>query len=375
MMNIKTALLAGGLGLLGMGVADACSVSFFTGKSTTGQEVLMTGRSADLSSEAIPNPPTQAIEIFPRGLAHDGNTVKGDLANPAKWTSKYGSLIADKFAEGVNEKGLCVHGLLQMDTVYQTPDGSTPCVSSFKLIIYLLDNAETVSECLDLLDGILVVEDKLSATTEGLGEAMTSMPVRYAIRDAQNDMAIVEFVNGGTKKKPVSKTVVYRGLDYCSATNEPIYAKHLKYYKKFSAGKKGLPGDYNALDRFVRLMMFNKTLTVGADTWTSVTNVFALMSTVYTIPGSVDYSMKEFEYVNKETNKGKKTYTHMWPTMWQSVTDLNNLVYYMRSKKLPGIFWIDLKKIDFETLRQTGKLLYTTDATLVGEANGKLTWE
>ena len=200
------------------------------------------------------------------------------------------------------------------------------------------------------------------------------MTGRWLIRDVSNDMAVIEYVNVGTKGKPVSKMMVYRGQDYRAATNEPDYDKHLKYYKKFSAGKKGLGGDYNAEDRFVRLMMFSSTLEAGKDTWETVTNVFALMSTVWTIPGSVDYSMKECGYADPNKKKGKKVYAHMWPTLWQSVTDLDNLVFYMKVKKLPGVFWIDMKKIDFGTLKQTGTLNYN-DPTILGEANGKITWE
>ena len=155
-MNIKTAVLAAGITLLGMESAKACSAACFTGKdSETGQEIHMDGRSVDVLEKGFPIPLPTCVNIIPRGTAHDGDTLKKDLANPAKWTAQYGSLttapLFDHPGEGVNEKGLSFHALLQMDSFYQTLDSSTPCVASRAVGSYLLDNAATVSECIDLL--------------------------------------------------------------------------------------------------------------------------------------------------------------------------------------------------------------------------------
>ena len=363
-MNVKTAALAMGIGVLGMGAAEACSLAFHTGQ-IAGGETHLTGRTTDSVAE-LGIALDHTMTISPRGVQRNGNTVDGSLANPAQWTSKYGSLTVEKLAGGgVNEKGLSVDGLMLDKAVYATPDQSTPCVSNLKVVTYLLDNAATVQECLDLINNVLVVGEKILGNELGM---------HIAVRDASNDMAIIEFVNGGTKKSPMSKTVVYRGTEYDVATNEPPMPQQLKYYKKFSDGKKGLGGDYNSYDRFVRLKMFNKTLPEGSSTWENVCNVFQLMDTVHTVAGAVDYSMKEFDYVNKETHKGKKTYAHMWPNIWTSVTDHDNLTFYFKMAQYPNTVWVDLKKIDFETLAKTGTL-DPRDFSLTGEVSGKFTWQ
>ena len=197
------------------------------------------------------------LHIFPRGLQHDGskfNTEDLPIANPARWTSKYGSLTIDRCGAGVNETGLSVDMLYLDGSVYATPDQTTPCVSFLKVPMYLLDNAATVSECLTLLGKVLVVAEAYNGFVPGM---------HFAIRDASNDMAIIEFVNVGAGGNSQPKMVVYHGQNYDVMTNEPPLPKQLKYYKQFSNGKKGLGGDFNALDRFVRLKMFKKTLPVG----------------------------------------------------------------------------------------------------------------
>ena len=129
------------------------------------------------------------MDIYPRGLQHDGskyNTKDSPIANPATWTSKYGSLTIDRCGAGVNETGLSVDMLYLDGSVYATPDQTTPCVSFLKVPMYLLDNAATVSECLTLLSKVLVVAEAYDGFVPGM---------HFAIRDASNDMAIIEFVN------------------------------------------------------------------------------------------------------------------------------------------------------------------------------------
>jgi len=347
--NLKTALLTAGIGLLGIGVVGACSLTFLTGH-LSGSEVHLTGRTMDLAPElsAILD---SSLTISPRGLHRDGNTTDGSLANPAKWTSKYGSLTVEKYtAAGVNEKGLSVDYLVLDGATYASPDKTTPSLSYAKLGTYLLDNAATVSEALALVSQVRVVGEKVNGVELGL---------HMAIRDASNDSAIIEFVNGGTEKSPKSKTVVYHGREYNVMTNEPSYDEQLKYYKKFSNGKKQLPGDFNALDRFVRLELLNKTLLAGSSPWENVSNVFLLLDSVQTAPGTVDYSKKE---------SGT-----MWPTVWTSVMDFDNMTFYMKLAQYPNTIWVDLKKIDFKTLTKTGTL-DPRSFSLEGEVSGNFQW-
>jgi choloylglycine hydrolase len=330
MMAFRLVILGGFLlaALAGGMEAQACSLGFYTGH-LNGDEVHFNGRTMD-------------------SVAKLGIVLP--IANPATWTSKYGSLTIDRCGAGVNETGLSVDMLYLDGSVYATPDQTTPCVSFLKVPMYLLDNAATVSECLDLLSKVLVVAEAYNGFVPGM---------HFAIRDASNDMAIIEFVNAGPGMTLRSQMIVYHGKNYDVMTNEPPMPQQLKYYKRFSNGKKGLPGDFDSLDRFVRIKMFKKTLPDGSTQWEDVCNVFMLMDTAHTLPGSVDYSRKE--------------HGEEWPNVWTSVVDVDNKTFYLKLAYYPNIIWVDLNNINFATLTQTGTL-DPKDFGLYGEVSGQFIW-
>ena len=356
-MKAKTVLLAGLLGFAGLWTAQACSLAYHTG-SLDGSPRMLTGRTLDLDENSLALL-TYQLEIFPRGISRDGNNFNGTIANPANWTSKYGTLVVDGIG-GINEKGLSVDCLLLAESVYESASGSTPCVASSKMLYYLLDNAATVSEALSLLDAVLVLSDK---------KGDIQVTLHYAIRDASDDRAVIEFVNGGTKKKPVSERAILHGSDYNVMTNDPPMAKQLKYYKKFASGKRGLGGDFNALDRFVRLKMFEKTLPDAKSEWLGVCGIFQLMDTVHTVAGSVDYSRKETDIQN-----GKKVPAKMWANVWTTVADHGKTILYLQTEETPNIIWVDLSKLDFSTLATYGYLNWKNFPNLVGEINDNFVW-
>jgi choloylglycine hydrolase len=352
MMAFRLVILGGFLlaALAGGMEAKACSLAFCTGH-LFGSEVHLNGRTMDWGA-LMGIPLEYTLNIFPRGLQHNGskyNPQDVPIANPATWTSKYGSLTIDISGAGVNEMGLSVDMLYLDGSVYATPDQTTPCVSYLKVPMYLLDNAATVSESLDLLSKVLVVEERINGNLAGM---------HFAIRDASNDMAIIEFVNAGPGSLR-SQMVVYHGKNYDVMTNEPTLNKQLKYFKQFSNGKKGLGGDFNALDRFVRVKMFKKTLPDGATPWENVSNVFLLMDTAHTVPGSHDYSRKE--------------HGDLWPNVWTSVVDVDNLTFYLKLAYYPNTIWVDLKNIDFVHLNEIGTL-DPKDFELFGEVSGQFIW-
>ena len=84
--------------------------------------------------------------------------------NPAKWTSKYGSLVTTVCgigtADGLNERGLGAHMLYLTATNFGQRDPSKPGMQAGLWAQYALDNAATVGEVLALLDKIQVVISK-----------------------------------------------------------------------------------------------------------------------------------------------------------------------------------------------------------------------
>ena len=41
-----------------------------------------------------------------------------------------------------------------------------------------------------------------------------------------------------------------------------------------------------------------------------------------------------------------------WPTLWTTVADSTNKVYYFRSTRSPFLYWVDLTKVNLATGRQ-----------------------
>ncbi len=98
------------------------------------------------------------LTVFPRGMSRDGGRAGGALAvaeNPAKWTSKYASLVTTIYgigtADGFNERGLGAHMLYLDATDFGARDASKPGVQAGLWAQYALDNAATVDEALDML--------------------------------------------------------------------------------------------------------------------------------------------------------------------------------------------------------------------------------
>jgi len=345
--------LSGFFTLLGIQRAEACSVAFYTGGISGGQR-LVSGRTMDLDDSFGDIYPSM-LAVHPREVSRDGNRKDGSLVSPIQWVSKYGSVVLGE-SDGVNEKGVCVHLLYLAKTAYPEPADGKSSLSCLKVLQYLLDNAASVDECLALIDSVLIVGENV----EFLGGR--EAPVHFAIRDANNDSAIVEFINAGSARKIKPVVSIHHGKEFDVMTNEPYYDVQLKKFKRYSMGRRALPGDFNALDRFTRLKMFKKTLLAGADDWSTVCNVFSLMATVHCMPVVIDYS-------RKESNEHPQ-----WPTYWTTVIDVDNLCFYLKLTKYPNMIWLDLKGIDFDTLKQTGSL-DPRDHSLLGEVIGHMVWQ
>jgi choloylglycine hydrolase len=313
--------------------AVACSrVLYHTDKET------IVGRTMDLytSDEA-------KIVVYPRGLSRDGATTTGVSK---KWVSKYGSVTAMAFdagsSDGVNEKGLVANLLYLHDTQYEARD-TRPGVANMMILQYLLDNAATVNEALEELKKIQVT----SAMVHG-----REWPLHISISDAHGDSAVIEFIKGAM--------VVHQGKETAVMTNEPPLdwqLNNLKRYKYFG-GKDPLPGDIDPASRFARASAFLKTNPVPKDNVAALAQVYGIMKTVSSPHGAINTSD------NPDTED-------TWPTLWTSLIDSTNKLYYFQAANSPNMFWIDMKKINFAKGNPI-KAIPAYDASLSGEISARL---
>jgi penicillin V acylase-like amidase (Ntn superfamily) len=185
----------------------------------TNKLAVVVGRTMDFPVTTEP-----IITVLPRGMARDGGLFAGarvDAENPAKWTTKYGSLVTSTYgagtADGVNEKGVAMHLLFLVVTDFGPRDPKKAGLQAGLWGQFVLDNAATVAEALALLDGVqpIMVEHQGIRST-----------VRLAIEDAIGDSAIIEYVAG--------KKTVFHGPEYRILTNDPVRpAARLSYDFQF----------------------------------------------------------------------------------------------------------------------------------------------
>jgi choloylglycine hydrolase len=278
--------------------------------------------------------------IYPRGTARDGNAGNNSL----KWRSKYGSAVLTAFNmaadDGINEKGLAAHLLYLDKTEYEKRDGR-PGVANIMWLQYFLDNFATVNEVIKSLNTFQLVSVKAKNR---------EWPLHLAIEDVTGDSAIIEYING--------KMVVHHGPEYKVMTNEPAYDIQLENLKKYRlfGGTLPMPGDIEPLSRFVRASSYLKTLPAPKDAIEAAAYILGVIRTTAVPYGAQDTSGAESE--------------DTWPTLWITVTDMTNGVYYFSSTKSPNIFWVELKNLDFSEKAQV-LTLNPNDVTLAGEVSGK----
>jgi choloylglycine hydrolase len=315
--------------------ADACTRIFW---NNNGQAMLV-ARNMDLAVDDL-----ATFYVFPMGIRKNGYAG----TNSALWTTKYGSVVVGAgtpyySSDGINTQGFAFHCLYLSTTVYEARD-QRPGVSLGQYGEFLLDNAATVSEALDLMGQYQLVPEPLVDTI---------WPIHIAIEDASGDSAVIEFVNGQMK--------VYHGsVPTTVLTNQPTLDIMLQYpplYMYFGNpnGYPYLPGDIDPISRFVRASAFLRTLPKPGSVADAVSYLFGAIRCEVEPVGSGVFSAGVF-YPG-------------WPTYWASLYDLTNRRIYFEHTVPRSDFWINMKKLNF--LRGAPVLgLNAEIAGLQGEVSG-----
>lgn len=309
--------------------ATACTRAVYFGKESQ----TVTGRSMDWVEDMHTN-----LWVFPRGMKRDGGLGKGSL----EWTSKYGSVVASVYeggsADGMNEKGFVANLLYLAESEYPSADDKRPGICITAWAQYLLDKFATVDEAVTEMkkDAFRVVPVVAPNGAEGT--------VHLAISDPSGDSAIFEYVKG--------KLVIHHGKQYQVMTNSPIYDQQLainEYWKDFD-GAVMLPGTVRAADRFARASYYINACQQSGDAREAVAATFSVMRNV-SVPRGIR----------------KKGAPNVSSTLWLTVADQKNLVYYYQDTNAPGALWVKLDKIDFKDGTGVRKLTLAGKPDVVGD--------
>ena len=283
------------------------------------------------------------LVVYPRGLTRP-NMVTGQAL---KWTSKYGSIVSTAYegftTNGMNEQGLAAHVLGLADTDFGQRDDSKPGLLIVFWVQFYLDNFQTVDEA------IRYTEQQPFQIVEFIHPKTGKPQFHIALEDATGDSAIFEYVNG--------QLHIYHGAQYPVLTNEPFFDQQLLNLQQYAGfgGDKPLPGTTWPKDRFVRASYYLSHLPESHSTRESIFNLFGLLRN----------AAQPFGLPTPERNQRNGTFE----TLWNSVSDLTNRVYYFSSTRDFNIIWINLDNFNLEAGAPVMRLDLASHQDLVGEVS------
>jgi penicillin V acylase-like amidase (Ntn superfamily) len=331
------------MGLTFINNTYACTRALLQGSDNT----VMTGRSMDWEEDMMTD-----LWIMPQGIVRQGEAGP----NSPTWTAKYGSVVASVYnlatADGMNEKGLVMNMLYLAESNYGADNGKQPTLSVSLWGQYALDNYATVNEAASALTANPFL---IKAPNLPNGTAST---VHLSLSDPTGDSAIFEYVAG--------KLVVHHDKKYQVMTNSPTFSKQLALndYWQTIGGNVFLPGTSRAADRFARASFylsavptkiahqFIKSVPDSSFSHQAVAEVLSIMRAV-SVPLGIS--------TPNEPNIAS--------TLWRTVSDQKNLIYYFDSSTRPNTFWVDLHKIDFKTGSSVRRLDLQNGKIYAGETS------
>ena len=302
-----------------------------------GQAVLV-GRTMDWYQDMKTN-----LIVYPRDIEREGMAS----VNPLKWTSKYGSIVATVFdamtTDGMNEKGFAAHILWLDEANYGARDKKLAGMSVALWAQFYLDNFQSVDEAVHFTEEKSFQLEPLfyPGTQDGIN-------VHLALEDSKGDSAIIEYTDGVVH--------IFHNRNYVVLTNSPNFdqqLKNLEQYKGFG-GDKSLPGTTDSLDRFVRATYYGMNLPKAKSTTEAITYLLSVVQNI-----SEPYGMSSAERPEIE------------PTIWRTVSDLTNRIYYFNSSINFNYIWTQLDKFNLATGSPIMKLDLSIDTSLTGDVSQK----
>ncbi|MDG1809314.1 MAG: choloylglycine hydrolase family protein [Pirellulaceae bacterium] len=283
------------------------------------------------------------ILVVPAGTKFttlDGNPEKSGFTFEAKYGFAGANAIGRPvIVDGVNEKGLyfgAFYFLGPAKYAELTSANQKKAISSEELGNWLLSQFATVAEIKAALPGIVVVGTEIK-------EIGGIAPLHYAVTDATGAAIVIEYTQTGLRIHDNTVNAV---------TNNPTYDWHLTNLRKYiglsavnretvkvgqqelkpfgqGTGMFGLPGDFSSPSRFVRATAFANHALPSANANEGVFRAFHIMNNFDIPKGAI-----------RESDSN----TLMDYTVWTSVTDTKNAVYYYKTFKTQAVERLDVRK-------------------------------
>jgi penicillin V acylase-like amidase (Ntn superfamily) len=325
---------------------NACTRALYTGSENT----VITGRSMDWSEDMGSD-----IWVLPRGIDRSGEAGP----NSPHWQAKYGSVVTSAYgiasADGMNEKGLVMNLLYLAESDYGKPNANNPPLAISLWGQYALDNFATVDEAVTSMQA-----KPFYLLTASLPNGKGTQ-LHLSLSDPTGDSAIFEYVNG--------ELVVHHGKEFQVMTNSPIYSQQLALntYWQSIGGTVFLPGTNRAADRFVRTSFFLNAIPKVLDK-----NYIQGVPQHSYANQAVAEVLSVLRSVSVPLGITTPNEPNIASTLWRTVSDQKNMVYYFDSSTRPNTFWVDLHKVDFTKGAPVLKLGLAEGEIYSGEVSASL---
>ncbi len=311
--------------------------------------VVIAGRSMDWAEDVYSN-----AWVFPRGMRREGHAG----ANSIKWTSKYGSLAVSGYdagtADGINEQGLVANLLYLAESDYGATKAGKPGISIMAWAQYVLDTLGSVKETVDALR---TEPFQVIAPTLPNGK---SAQLHLAVSDPSGDSAIFEYIGG--------QLVIHHDRKYQVMTNSPSFDQQLAIETYWNAVNPlaFLPGSISAADRFVRTSFLINAIPRQTDP-----------HTIQAVPGgtyenqAVAAVLGVMRAISTPLGIAHPDKPNLASTLWRTVYDQKNRVFFFDSATSPNAFWVPLADLDFTMGASVKELVMAGGKVYAGNAASK----
>lgn len=293
------------------------------------------------------------LAIFPRRHEFVGQTPEGHTGH--RWQGKYGFVSLSAYGQpfgpdGVNEAGLYVGMYYFPDFASFAPYDkaqASRAMSVGDFMQWMLSSFSSVKQVRDHLSEVVVV----NVEDPRFGGA--PLPFHWKVADPSGDSIVIEI----TSKGHVEVFDAFLGV----ITNSPGYGWHLinlRNYlglspspqtpveidgKRFAplgsgSGLRGLPGDFTPPSRFVRAVALTASARPLATAHDAVFEAFRILDSFNIPVGATDAT----DRIAKDIESATQVTT---------VTDLKNTRIYFHTMSDRQVRMLDLKKINFDTVR------------------------
>lgn len=318
---------------------------------TSQDGAVINGRSLEF---ALPLQSQLSVNL--RGKKHTSK-APGNTAGLV-WTSQYGYLSIDVLGQGImtdglNEKGLSVGVLWFPGAEYPHTSKSTGQRSLVlqDLGSWILGRFSSVAEVKEALSEV----DIWAEPVPSLGIP----PIHLAVHDARGNHLVIEFLNGHVSVTENPNGIMtnfpeiewqlinlrnYINLTPLNASPMTLGNLNLEPTGQ-GTGLHGLPGDWTSPSRFVRASLM-KAFVIPVPTASLAVNLMEHLLNTFDIPLGVV--------------RGSSDPASFEQTQWIVIKDLKNKILYYRTYEDLTLRYIDLKKLDFSSGRESSLPMTTT---------------